>query len=347
MASILGYITTPICVVTSLFIRTPTDLYEWSVLLLALLTVFSVVSYIVPNLLTSLMAEQNLKKKYNAKWAIVTGGSSGLGRSIVDKLCKQGLNVVVVALEDPLLTQTRDELIATYPELEFRMVGVDMTKHDECYDYMQVIEEATNDIDIQVIFSNAGFAGLKAFPCMSARQADGNLECNLVSHSRFVRAYMQKLVAKKLKGCICITSSQVGFFPAAFAALYSSEKAFLMSMGACLFVEGKIYGIDVLAGVLGPMRTRFSSKLPQIDFVKFFQQLESDPEGCASELLKSIGRVAWRDIGAYTYVTRLILRFLDMNVFMHIQALAFPLTPDFRQHPELWKWDLQKQAKAK
>lgn len=42
--------------------------------------------------------EQDLKKKYNAKWAIVTGGSSGIGRAVVDKLAKQGLNVVIAAM---------------------------------------------------------------------------------------------------------------------------------------------------------------------------------------------------------------------------------------------------------
>ena len=51
-----------------------------------------------------------MKKKYNAKWAMVSGGSSGLGRALVQKLANQGLNIVIVALDDDLLKKTGEEL---------------------------------------------------------------------------------------------------------------------------------------------------------------------------------------------------------------------------------------------
>jgi NADPH:quinone reductase-like Zn-dependent oxidoreductase len=48
--------------------------------------------------------EQNVAKKYMAEWALVTGGSSGIGYAIVQKLASQGVNVVIVAYPDRLLT---------------------------------------------------------------------------------------------------------------------------------------------------------------------------------------------------------------------------------------------------
>ena len=48
---------------------------------------------------------------------------AGIGKSISKKLAGQGLNVVLVALQDQLLDDTTEELCALYPELSFRKVG--------------------------------------------------------------------------------------------------------------------------------------------------------------------------------------------------------------------------------
>jgi NAD(P)-dependent dehydrogenase (short-subunit alcohol dehydrogenase family) len=42
------------------------------------------------------------------------GGSSGIGRAIVDRLAAQGLNVVVVAVDDALLKESVGELKAQF-----------------------------------------------------------------------------------------------------------------------------------------------------------------------------------------------------------------------------------------
>lgn len=94
----------------------------------------------------------NLKQKYNAEWALVTGASSGIGKAIVEKLCEQNTNVVLVALDNDLLHNTFDEVSAKYPKLKFIKVGCDLSQGD----YMTPIIDATKDIDVQLVFNNAG-----------------------------------------------------------------------------------------------------------------------------------------------------------------------------------------------
>jgi hypothetical protein len=54
--------------------------------------------------------EQDLKTKYGAEWALVTGSSSGIGRALTTKLAKQGINVVMVAIDDKLLTDVHAQM---------------------------------------------------------------------------------------------------------------------------------------------------------------------------------------------------------------------------------------------
>ena len=90
---------------------------------------------------------QQLKSKYSATWAIVTGASSGtrlfsgcsgtwpaadealnylpgIGRSLAFALAQQGLNVVLLALPDTALTDTLTALSATFPAQRFITVGI-------------------------------------------------------------------------------------------------------------------------------------------------------------------------------------------------------------------------------
>lgn len=61
--------------------------------------------------------------------------------------------MVIVALDDPLLRDFHKRIQEEYPKQEFRAVGVDLGGDD----YMPKIVEATTDLDIALLFNNAGF----------------------------------------------------------------------------------------------------------------------------------------------------------------------------------------------
>lgn len=115
----------------------------------------TLLTYLVPVVYANLLPPVNLKKKYGAQWALVTGASSGIGKSLAEALAAQGLNVVLVALNDELLQKTFAELRTRYPAVEFRSVGVDLTRADGSY--ISVIDKATRDLHVPIHFLNAGF----------------------------------------------------------------------------------------------------------------------------------------------------------------------------------------------
>lgn len=88
----------------------------------------------------------------------VIGGSSGIGKSIVERLCSQSINVVLVAAPDKpdgpqLMDETISEMKKKFPLVKVLKVSVDLSSPN----FMEPIKEATKGLDIRLLFCNAGF----------------------------------------------------------------------------------------------------------------------------------------------------------------------------------------------
>ncbi|EFA83310.1 hypothetical protein PPL_04100 [Heterostelium album PN500] len=294
------------------------------------------ITYIVPILLAAYKwGPQDLKKKYNAKWALVSGASSGIGRSVAKKLAAQGLNVVLVALDDDALKGTHQSLQKEFPKQEFRAVGVNLGRADAEYDYLPIIDKATKDIDVQILVNNAGYIQLSAFFRSPLQKQLINLECNMMSHVKLTHHFLSKMIEKGLKGCITYTSSQSAFFPAPSCSSYGGGKAFLAEFAASLAIECHSYGIDVLCLMSGPIQTNFYDKAPKLSAFKFFHSISDTPDSAADIMLNGVGRITWRDSSLFTIFSRLVVKIIDMNLLIAGIARGQSLSSDFKNHPEL------------
>ena len=206
-----------------------TDPSKVLLLILAIPTILWCITYFAPIILMKVLGTQDLKKKYNAEWALVTGGSSGIGRAIADKLALQGLNVVIVAKEDELLKSSVASLQKLFPNQSFRAVGVDFTPGK---DYLGSIKDATKDINIQIIFNNAGYIVTGFFDSQPLSKQLSNVECNATAAVSITHHYLSEMVKNKLKGCIVFTSSVSGYMPSPFSSMYGACCGHFVGLGA-------------------------------------------------------------------------------------------------------------------
>lgn len=287
-------------------------------------------AYFIPHVIVAWFYKtKNLKKAYNAEWALVTGASSGIGKSIATKLAGQGLNVVLVALGDPLLESTHKELSEKYPRVTFRKVGVNLGQPGA---YMDQISKATADIDVQVVFCNAGYVLTGFFADVSVDKQMANLECNAVSAVQVTHLLLGRMRAKKLRGCFVYTSSAAAMIPNPFSVLYASTKSFLSSFGASLAAEVRPYGIDVLVFHPSPVATRFYDKAHKLDAMEFFKKFAVSPDELPDTVFASIGRMVWRDVGPTAICFRLLMKLVDYNLMAWATAIFAPFMADFKRH---------------
>lgn len=262
---------------------------------LAFPTAFWLISYLIPQVYMAFRPVPDLKKRYNAEWALVTGGGSGIGRSLAFKLASQGLNVVVVSLDDDMLKNTVLKLSKEYPKQKFKAVGVNFAPGTG---YMEKIKKVTKDLDIRIIFNNAGFMVTGFLDQAPIGKLLTNMECNATAGLNISHHFVQKMVSNKSKGCIVFTSSVAGFIPTPFAGMYAATKAFVSQFAACLHIEVASLGIDVCAIHPSPVASSFYDNLDhKVDMIEAAAKSAVTPDSVINDMFRSIGVCALRDMG--------------------------------------------------
>jgi short-subunit dehydrogenase len=278
-------------------------------------------------LLTYVFGPQDLKKKYG-DWALVTGGSSGIGLSIAHKLAAQGINVCIAALDDQHLATALAALTSEYPRNEFRPIPVNLGGDPAAY--MSAIAKATSDIAVVIVVNNAGFLRMTYFDEASIDSHAANIECNSIAAIRITHLMYLRMIDEKRKGCVVFTSSAAWFIPAPFALIYGASKAMLSNFAASLAIEAKNHGVDILTIHPSYTHTNLYESNPTIGVLDVLSKIGWTADDVANVMFTSVGRVLVRDAGAYSVATNLLGRVVDSG---SLAAVIAPLRFSFGPPP--------------
>lgn len=302
-----------------------------ALVLLALPSIMWTLIYVSNNVFMMIMGPVDVKKKYNAKWALVTGAGTGIGRSLSFALAEQGLNVVLVSLPDKFLKETKADLQKLYPEQEFRAVKA---VFDHKTDYMPEIIKQTEDIDVQCIFNNAGYIVTQFFDRTTLDAQLANVECNATACVKVTHHFLQQLIQKELKGCIVFTSSVSGFIPNPFAVMYGATKSFVSQFAASLAVEVQAKGIDVCAVHPSPVRSNFFDKAVQLDSLDMAKNSAVSPDSVPSKMLSCIGRTHLGDLGSMAWGVRMGTAVVPYDFITRLFSFFSDSLPDYKKYDE-------------
>jgi short-subunit dehydrogenase len=187
------------------------------------------------------------------KTALVTGASSGIGKSYARAIARDGLNLVLVARRKELLDALANELIQAH-RINVLTIAQDLSEGDAADRVYDAVREAGLEIDILV--NNAGYGTHGAFDKLDLERelAMINLSCRLpvaLTH-KFIGGMKQRN-----RGAVIFLSSMAGTMPVPFMSTYSSTKAFPLYFAESLYGELAGTGVDVLAVCPGDTSTEF------------------------------------------------------------------------------------------
>lgn len=178
----------------------------------------------------------------NKKIAVVTGGSSGIGRATAQRLAQKGCIVYELSRRDN-------------PPYGVNHLTADVTDEDQVKKAIDEIIRREGQIDILV--SNAGYGISGAAEMTTSADAHAQLELNLYGADNIIRAVLPHMRAQKSGRIICI-SSIAGILPIPFQLWYSVSKAAIAAYVLALQNEIRPYGITVCAILPGDIATGFT-----------------------------------------------------------------------------------------
>jgi short-subunit dehydrogenase len=182
-------------------------------------------------------------------WAVIAGGSEGVGSEFARMLAEEGFNLVLIARKPGPLEETA--LRCRQLGVEVRALSLDLLDPESG----SRIVEATSDIEVGLLIYNAGASTCNE-PFLEADLTDFQkvIDLNMSRMLELVQHFGRPMVARG-RGGILLAGSLSGYMGAVRHSVYAGVKAFSRIFAESLWLELREHNVDVLELVLGVTRT--------------------------------------------------------------------------------------------
>jgi 3-oxoacyl-[acyl-carrier protein] reductase len=197
--------------------------------------------------------------------ALVTGGSRGIGRAIVERLAKDGAKVAFVYKSN---AAAANEVVEKLKAAGHEVVAyqADVAKKDEVDAVVEKVLAAWERLDILV--NNAGITKDGLLAMMDPANWQAVIDTNLTSVFNFCQAVMRPMMSQRY-GRIVNLSSVAAEFGNQGQVNYAASKGGIQGLTRCLATEVGRRNITVNAVAPGFIETDMTDAVRQIAGAKF------------------------------------------------------------------------------
>ncbi len=193
----------------------------------------------------------------NAKYAIVTGASTGIGRELALIAARDGHDLLLAA-DTAGLAEVAD--LCRQAGAAVDILEVDLSDQDG----VDQLYAATQGRVIDALFANAGHGLGGAFLDQDFDDVRHVIDTNVTGTVYLIQQVARDMVEVG-RGRILITGSIAGYMPGSFQAVYNGTKAFIDSFSFALRNELKDTGVTVTCLMPGATETAFFARADMLD----------------------------------------------------------------------------------
>ena len=213
---------------------------------------------------------------------MVTGASSGVGRSIALALAEQGADIVLVGRRLRFLRAVAEKCIASGSRAA--CYQVDLLNEDEINKLKKQVTKRFGGVNILV--HSAGVIARSTVATASSKDFDWQYQSNVRAPFSLTRLFLPTLTERK--GHIVFINSTVGLVGAPGVSQYSATKHALRGLADSLREEVGPQGVRVLSVFLGRTATPMQAKVHKWEKKPYEPESLIQPQQVASVVIGAL-----------------------------------------------------------
>lgn len=212
------------------------------------------------------------------KTVLITGGSRGIGRAMVELFCENGYKVAFTYKNSESQAKNLAETMGAVA------IKADNASEAEVVEAVKAAENALGKIDC--LINNAGISSFSLFTDLTLEEWNRHMAINLTGAFLYSRAVIPGMVSRK-RGRIINITSMWGIVGSSCEVHYSTAKAGLIGMTKALAKELGPSGITVNAIAPGLIATDMNACLSEEDINEVAEETPLMRVGLPSEVARA------------------------------------------------------------
>lgn len=188
------------------------------------------------------------------KYAVVTGATSGIGKSFALLFAKKGYPLILVGRKLNVLEEMTKKLAKLSGQECIYLTG-DLSKLEQ----VRQISESLAGYPIEFFVNNAGFGTYGPFLGQDKETVEEMLMVNVVALTRFSHDILTQM-KKQGYGHLINVASIAAFMPNPNGSPYAATKAYVRSFSEGIYQELKDSPVTVTTLCPGPTKTNFGKR---------------------------------------------------------------------------------------
>ncbi|KGX91366.1 oxidoreductase [Pontibacillus halophilus JSM 076056 = DSM 19796] len=244
---------------------------------------------------------QHLKNKT----VLVTGASSGIGKSIAVEIAREGGNLVLLARNEGKLKELTNHLQDEW-RIAVSYYRCDVSNREDVHHVFQRMKE--EGVRIDALINNAGFGVFEDVMETDLTSFQSMFDVNVLGLIQCVKEVLPSMLSRGT-GHIVNIASQAGKISTPKSSGYAATKHAVLGFTNSLRLEVQHKGVYVTAVNLGPVRTNFFDTAdPDGTYTQSVERWMLDPDRVARTVVRhlfkrkrEINLPTWMELGSKVY----------------------------------------------